>query len=345
MIAPDLVAQRLLDVMHQPFQLEGAPMPLMVNASIGIAMSDRKTGSEFLRDADVALYQAKAAGKNQYVFFNQQMQIDIGRRISLEFDLRSALSENQFHLAYQPIYNLEDLTIVGVEALLRWQHPTEGVIQPDEFIPILERTGHIREVGAWVLHEACSQMALWHSRGDTLDVSVNVSGRQLDSDHFVDQIRDALIVSGLAVTSLIIEITETALMLDINMVVKRLQAVRDLGVRIAIDDFGTGYSSLSHLRQFPVDCIKIDKSFTNALATSDESRALVKTFIQLGRDLGLKTLAEGVESVEQIDLLRESNVTEVQGFLLSRPLDPEILETQLLEPMRPAGSSAPPVVT
>ena len=345
MIAPDLVAQRLLDVMHQPFQLEGAPMPLMVNASIGIAMSDRKTGSEFLRDADVALYQAKAAGKNQYVFFNQQMQTDIGRRISLEFDLRSALSENQFHLAYQPIYNLEDLTIVGVEALLRWQHPTEGVIQPDEFIPILERTGHIREVGAWVLREACSQMALWHSRGDTLDVSVNVSGRQLDSDHFVDQIRDALIVSGLAVTSLIIEITETALMLDINMVVKRLQAVRDLGVRIAIDDFGTGYSSLSHLRQFPVDCIKIDKSFTNALATSDESRALVKTFIQLGRDLGLKTLAEGVESVEQIDLLRESNVTEVQGFLLSRPLDPEILETQLLEPMRPAGSSAPPVVT
>src|ERR1035437_1214014 len=134
-------------------------------------------------------------------------------------------------------------------------------------------------------------------------------------------------------------------MLDINMVVKRLQAVRDLGVRIAIDDFGTGYSSLSHLRQFPVDCIKIDKSFTNALATSDESRALVKTFIQLGRDLGLKTLAEGVESVEQIDLLRESNVTEVQGFLLSRPLDPEILETQRLEAMRPAGSSAPPVVT
>jgi diguanylate cyclase (GGDEF)-like protein len=345
MMAPDLVAQRLLDVMHQPFELDGAAMPLMVNASIGIAMSDRKTGSEFLRDADVALYQAKAAGKNQYVFFNQQMQHDIGRRISLEFDLRSALSGYQFRLVYQPIYNLEDLTIVGVEALLRWQHPTEGVIQPDDFIPILERTGYIREVGAWVLREACSQTALWHSRGDTLDVSVNVSGRQLDSDHFIDQIREALDVSGLAATSLIIEVTETALMLDVNLVVNRLQAIRDLGVRIAIDDFGTGYSSLSHLRQFPVDCIKIDKSFTLALATSDESRALVKTFIQLGRDLGLKTLAEGVETVEQIDLLRASNVTEVQGYLLSRPLDPENLEAQLLEPMRPTGWSTPPVVT
>ena len=341
---PDRVAQRLLDIMRQPFDIKGALTPLTVNTSIGIAVGDRRNGGELLRDADVALYQAKAAGKNQFVVFNQEMHNDVGRRISLEFELRSALSENQFYLVYQPIYNLEDLTIVGVEALLRWRHPSEGVIQPNEFIPILERTGSIREVGAWVLQEACAQMATWHARGDTLDISVNVSGRQLDSELFVSQIRHALLVSGLSANSLIIEMTETALMLDVDAVVKRLQAIRDLGVRIAIDDFGTGYSSLSHLRQFPVDCIKIDKSFTGSLATSDESKALVKTFIQLGRDLGLKTLAEGVESIDQMDLLRASSVSEAQGFLFSHPLEAETLEAQLLEPMRTADSAAPPVL-
>jgi diguanylate cyclase (GGDEF)-like protein len=341
---PDRVARRLLDVMRKPFYIDGAPTPISVNTSIGIAVGDRSNGGALLRDADVALYQAKAIGKNQFVVFNQEMHNDVGRRISLEFDLRSALAGHEFFLAYQPIYNLEDLTIVGVEALLRWRHPSEGVIQPNEFIPILERTGSIREVGAWVLNEACAQTATWHSRGDTLDVSVNVSGRQLDSDLFVSQVRNALLVSGLDATSLIIEMTETALMLDVDSVVKRLQAIKDLGVRIAIDDFGTGYSSLSHLRQFPVDCIKIDKSFTSSLETSDESKALVKTFIQLGRDLGLKTLAEGVESIDQMDLLRASNVDQVQGYLFSHPLDPETLEVQLLAPMRPAGSATPPAL-
>jgi diguanylate cyclase (GGDEF)-like protein len=341
-IAPELVAERLLKVMRKPFEIRGAVMPLVVTASIGIAVGDRESGGEFLRDADVALYQAKAAGKNQYMFFNPKMQTDLGRRIALEFDLRSALVGDQFFLLYQPIYNLEDLTIVGVEALLRWRHPTEGVVQPDEFIPILEQTGQIREVGAWVLREACEQMAAWHARGDTIDVSVNVSAKQLDSDLIITQIGDAINFSGLGVTSLIIEVTETALMLDVDSSVKRLQAIKDLGVRIAIDDFGTGYSSLGYLRQFPVDCIKIDKSFTNAMDTSSESKALVKTFIQLGKDLGLKTLAEGVETISQMDLLRASNVAEVQGFLFSRPLDPVTLEDQILEPMRPTGSNQPP---
>jgi diguanylate cyclase (GGDEF)-like protein len=332
-IGPELVAQRLLNVMRQPFDLDGALMPLIMNTSIGIAVGDRSTAGQLLRDADVALYQAKAAGKNQYAFFNSKMSEDTERRISLEFDLRSALSGNQYCLVYQPIYNLEDLTIVGVEALLRWQHPTEGRIQPNEFIPILERTGQICEVGAWVLREACTQMAAWHELGYPLDISVNVSARQLDSDLIIDQIRDAIEVSHLDVTSLIIEVTETALMLDVDSAIKRLQAIKDTGVHIAIDDFGTGYSSLSYLRQFPIDCIKIDQSFTNSLATSSESKALVKTFIQLGRDLGLKTLAEGVETFEQMDILRASKVSEVQGFLFSRPLAPDVLEKQLLSPI------------
>jgi EAL domain-containing protein (putative c-di-GMP-specific phosphodiesterase class I) len=337
MVAPELVAERLLDVMRQPFELEGALTLLHANTSIGIAVGDRATAGELLRDADIALYQAKARGKNRYEFFHPEMQSDIGQRIRLEFDLRSALAAEQFRLVYQPIYNLETLAVVGVESLLRWEHPVDGQLQPDEFIPILEQTGQIREVGAWVLRQACAQTAVWHAQGDTLNVSVNVSGRQLDDDRVVEHIRDALQASGLDATSLIIEVTETALMRDTDAAVRRLQAIKDLGVSIAIDDFGTGYSSLAYLQQFPVDCIKIDKSFTNAMDGSPESQALVRTFVQLGRDLGLKTLAEGVETTAEMDLLRADQVNEVQGYLFARPLDPEILETQVLAPMRLAG--------
>jgi diguanylate cyclase (GGDEF)-like protein len=332
-VAPELVAERLLEVMRQPFELEGAAMPLVVNTSIGIAMGDRPTGGDLLRDADVALYQAKAAGKNCYEIFYPEMQTEIAHRIELEFDLRSAVRGNQFRLVYQPIYNLDDLTVVGVEALIRWEHPTQGVIQPDEFIPILEQTGQIRDVGAWVLREACEQMAAWHARGYHLDISVNVSGCQLDHDAIVGHIRDALDISGLDAASLIIEITETALMRNTNSTARRLKIIKDLGVRIAVDDFGTGYSSLAYLRQFPVDCLKIDRSFTNAISTSPESRALIGTLVQLGKDLGLKTLAEGVETTGEMDHLRGEHVNEAQGFLMSRPLDADTLETQLLAPL------------
>jgi diguanylate cyclase (GGDEF)-like protein len=337
MVAPELVAERILDVMGQPFELQGASSPLTVNTSIGIAVGDRSTGGELLRDADVALYQAKAAGKNRFEFFRPEMQTEIGRRIGLEFDLRSALNSHQFYLVFQPIYNLEDLAVVGVEALLRWKHPTQGVIEPDDFIPILEQTGQILEVGAWALSAACSQMAIWHARGDTLDISVNVSGRQLNDDAIVEHVRDALAASGLDATALILEVTETALMRDASLAILRLQAITDLGVRIAVDDFGTGYSSLKYLQQFPIDCIKIDRSFTNAIASSPEAKALIRTFVQLGKDLGLKTLAEGVETTEEMDVLRSDQINEVQGFLFARPLDPETLEARLLVPMRPVS--------
>jgi diguanylate cyclase (GGDEF)-like protein len=341
MVAPELVADRLLDVMRQPFELEGTATSLQVNTSIGIAVGDRESGGELLRDADIALYQAKANGKNRYEFFHPEMQTDIGRRVRLEFDLRSALNSRQFHLVYQPIYNLNDLSVVGVEALLRWTHPTEGVLAPDEFIPILEQTGQIREVGAWVLQEACGQMGRWHARGNRLNISVNVSGRQLDDDRIVEHIRHALAASDLSATSLIIEVTETALMRDADSAVRRLKAIKDLGVSIAVDDFGTGYSSLAYLQQFPVDCLKIDKSFTSAMAKSPESEALMRTFVQLGRDLGLTTLAEGVETTNEMDLLRADQVDEAQGYLFARPLPPDVLESELLAPLRPDRSSTP----
>src|SRR5580658_8898841 len=297
---PELVAERLLDVMRQPFELDGASMPIMVNVTVGIAMGDRANPGDLLRDADVALYQAKAAGKNRYEVFHPEMQTEISHRIELEFDLRSALEGGQFKLVYQPIYNLDELTLIGVEALLRWEHPTLGLMQPDEFIPILEQTGRIREVGRWVLNEACRQMGTWHARGDTLDISVNVSGRQLDDDAIVVHVRDALEASGLDPTSLIIEVTETALMRNAESTAGRLQAIKDLGVKIAVDDFGTGYSSLAYLRQFPVDGIKIDRMFARAIMTSPASKALIGTLVQLGQDLGLKTLAEGVETPGQL---------------------------------------------
>jgi diguanylate cyclase (GGDEF)-like protein len=332
--APELVAERLLNVMHQPFTLDGAGTPLVVNASIGMAVGDRASADELLRDADVALYEAKAAGKNRYHVFQPEMQTELGHRMELECDLRSALQNDEFCLVYQPIYNLDDLTLVGVEALLRWVHPTHGLVQPDEFIPILDQTGQINAVGRWVLQHACAQMAAWHAHGDTLDISVNVSAGQLDDDSIVDDVRDALATSELEPTSLIIEVTETALMRNSRTTAQRLKAIKELGVKIAVDDFGTGYSSLAYLQQFPVDSLKIDRMFTNAITSSPESKALIGTLVQLGKDLGLTTLAEGVETAGQMDRLRGEHVNEIQGFLLSRPLDPDTLETQILAPGR-----------
>ncbi|MGZ6993096.1 MAG: putative bifunctional diguanylate cyclase/phosphodiesterase, partial [Ilumatobacteraceae bacterium] len=338
-VAPELVAQRLLNVMRQPFELDGAVMPLSVNTSIGIAIGDRPTGGELLRDADVALYQAKSAGKNRYEVFFPEMQTEISRRIDLEFELRSAMDGNQFRLVYQPIYRLDDLTLVGVEALLRWDNPSHGLVEPEEFIPILEQNGQINEVGRWVLRQACAQMAEWHSKGDTLDISVNVSGRQLDRGSIVEQVREALELSDLDPAALTLEVTETALMRNVEGSNLRLAQLKHLGVQIAIDDFGTGYSSLAYLERLPVDSLKIDRRFVDAIARSPESDALMHTLVQLGKDLGLTTLAEGVETTGEMDHLRSENVNEAQGFLLSRPLDPITLEEQILAPSRPSAKA------
>ena len=204
---PEIVADRLLTAMHRPFELEGAAVPMIVNTSIGIAAGDRGSAGELLRDADVALYQAKAAGKNCRHSFDPDQEAAAGDRTELAFDLRSALETKQFRLVYQPIYRLHDLSLIGVEALLRWEHPTRGELQPDEFIPILERTGQIRDVGRWVLREACAQTAAWHAQGHPLDISVNVAGAQLDSDAILEHVHDALAASGLRAGSLILEVT------------------------------------------------------------------------------------------------------------------------------------------
>jgi EAL domain-containing protein (putative c-di-GMP-specific phosphodiesterase class I) len=218
--------------------------------------------------------------------------------------------------------------------LLRWDHPTLGLVQPNEFIPLLESNGHIVEVGRWVLREACRQMALWHARGSVVALSVNVSGRQLESDAVVDDVREALALSRLRPAMLTLEVTETVLMRDTETSSRRLVELKALGIHLAVDDFGTGYSSLAYLQKFPVDCLKIDRAFTRAMGESRASRALIRTLVQLGRNLDLTILVEGVETTEQVDRLRGEHVDQVQGFLLARPLDPDTLaETVLhLEP-------------
>ena len=341
-VAPEMVAERLLEVMRQPFELAESPLPISMSTSIGIAIGDRATPGELLRDADVALYQAKAAGANCYKIFEPAMETSIERRYKLEFDLRSALEQKQFRLLFQPIYNLDDLALIGVEALLRWEHPTLGQIQPEEFIPLLESTGQIVSVGTWVLDEACAQMAAWRERGSDLSVSVNVSGRQLDQDTIIDDVRRALQASGLDPAALTLEVTETVLMRNVDATARRLRELKELGVQLAIDDFGTGYSSLAYLQRFPVDCLKIDRSFTDAISRSPESKALIHTLAQLGKDLGLRTLAEGVETTGQLDHLRDQHFDEVQGFLLAKPLASDAFESQLLHPPRPEPPPTPP---
>ena len=327
----DVVAERLLDVMATPFIIKASKVPLSVSASIGIAEGDRATPEALLQDADIALYQAKAAGKRKAVKFIASMQESVDHHRSLEVDLQGALEAKQFFLVYQPTVDLSTGAFTGVEALLRWKHPERGVVQPNDFIPALESTGNIIDVGAWVLHEACRQGALWQGRGYRFTISVNISAKQLERDRLVTDVREAISLSGFDPNELILELTETALMHDSGSTLSRLMLLKALGVRVAIDDFGTGYSSLAYLRQFPIDILKIDRSFVSGIADSRESAALVHTLVQLGKVLGIETIAEGVETNDQRSRLENENVDTGQGFLFARPLAVKDLDRLLLD--------------
>jgi predicted signal transduction protein with EAL and GGDEF domain len=326
---PELVAERLLDALREPFVLGGDHAPLTVTASIGIAAGERTTAGELLRDADIAMYRAKWDGKNRYVLFETGMKDRVQSRMELEMDLRVALKNEEFVLVYQPTLNLSDMSPTGVEALIRWNSPHRGTVQPDEFIPLLEETGLINQIGRWVLERACSQGAVWREAGYPIRMAVNVSGRQLDSDDIVTDVQHALSRSGLEPSALTIEITETTLMRNAEETARRLIAVKRLGVRVAIDDFGIGYSSLAHLRQFPVDALKIDRSFITGLAHNKEGESLIHTLVQLGKALSIETIAEGIEQPNELTLLRNEHCDGGQGFLFARPLDVDATEVFL----------------
>jgi diguanylate cyclase (GGDEF)-like protein len=324
---PELVAERLLDALKHPFDLgDSGDTRVTVTASIGIAAGSRTSAEELLRDADIAMYRAKWDGKNRYAVFESGMEDVIHSRMELDMDLREALAKDEFFLLYQPTFALTEMIPTGVEALLRWRHPTRGIVQPDAFIPLLEETGLITEVGRWVLREACRQAATWHWAGYPIAVAVNVSGRQLDSDELLNDIEVALSSSGLGPTALTIEVTETTLMRNIDDTVRRLEQIKSLGVRIAIDDFGTGYSSLAHLQQFPVDSLKIDRSFISGLSHNKEGETFIRTLVQLGKALSIETVAEGIEQQQELSLLKDEDCDHGQGFLFARPLDSTAVE-------------------
>jgi diguanylate cyclase (GGDEF)-like protein len=318
---PELVAERILDTLKQPFVIDGEQgRRVTITASIGIVMGDRGSAAELLRDADIAMYRAKLDGKNRYLVYESGMQDAIHRRMELEMDLRDAVGKQEFELVYQPMFDLDGLTPVRMEALLRWRRSCGDSVPPDQFIPLLEASGMIADVGRWVLKEACMCCATWGRDGLGIGVAVNVSAVQLEKDRFVQDVADALTESGVEPSTLTIEITETALMRDPEQTAERLRAIKRLGVRLSIDDFGTGYSSLAYLQRFPVDELKIDRSFISQIESTAQRDALIRTFVQLGQSLEIETIAEGIEQPSQLSHLQAEHCDIGQGFLFARPM-------------------------
>jgi diguanylate cyclase (GGDEF)-like protein/PAS domain S-box-containing protein len=327
------LADRALAAFAVPFDVQGREV--FIRASIGIALSvpGDSLPDELLRNADTAMYAAKAAGKARYEFFRPFMHTQALERFEVQADLERALVRGEFVVHYQPIVDFETGAATGVEALVRWNHPRRGLLGPLEFIPIAEETGAIVPLGAWVLGEACRQTARWratHAAAADLGVSVNLSTRQLLEADLVTQVRDVLEASGLEPAALTLELTEGSLMQEVEETVGKLRALKELGVRLAIDDFGTGSSSLGYLQRFPIDTLKIDKSFVDGIATDDsEDPALVRAIVQMASTLSLATIAEGIEAADQLDELRSAGCRTGQGYLFARPLEADALEAFL----------------
>lgn len=311
------LAHRVVECVGAPYELNGHRV--VVGCSVGISMSpgDGATGEKLLKNADVALYRAKMEGRGTWRFFEPSMDASLQRRRALELDLREAMSRDEFSLHYQPLYDLHLDCICGFEALLRWHHPKRGMVPPDQFIPIAEEIGLIGPLGEWVLNRACEQAATWPSE---MKLAVNVSAVQFRDPGFIGVIAAALDASKFPPRRLELEITESVFLANSNETLATLHKLKAQGLRIALDDFGTGYSSLSYLRSFPFDKLKIDKSFVRDATATHGSKSIVRAVIGLGRSLGMTTIAEGIETIEQLDHMRAEGCNEAQGFLLSHPV-------------------------
>ncbi|KYG97682.1 GAF domain-containing protein [Bradyrhizobium sp. DOA1] len=335
------IATGLLSALAEPMELAGHECH--TTASIGIAMypangSDAQT---LTKNADMAMYLAKEDGKNGYRFFSKEVKTQSIERLSLESALRRALEREQFSLNYQPKVDMETGQITGVEALLRWTHPDLGNVSPAQFIPLAEETGLIVPIGRWVLNEACAQAMAWQRRGLLpLSMAVNLSPRQFADEHLLQDVDEALAVSGMSPVLLQLEVTESMMMRNVGRALKVLDAIQSRGIRLAIDDFGTGYSSMSLMKHFPIDTIKIDRSFVRDLPQDSEDQAIAQAIISMGKALGMTVVAEGVENAEQEAFLRTHGCDEMQGYLISRPL-PARQMAELLRPMVPIV--APPL--
>lgn len=332
------VAHKILEAMRMPFTILG--MPLHMTASIGVSLypADGKDAETLLKAADIAMYRAKDMGRNNHVFYSSEMNARAAERFTLENQLRGALERREYVLHYQPQYDARDGRILGVEALLRWRNERGELIPPDVFVPLLEETGLINRVGAWVIDTACEQLARWHERGwEHLRLAVNISSRQVSDTALPDQVASALARWRLSPTRLELEITESLLLRQDATTEKVLQRLVDLGVLLAVDDFGTGYSSLSYLHRLSIDTLKIDRAFVTDIPANADSVAIARAIIGLGQSLLLNLVAEGVETEAQHAFLRELGCHMMQGYLFSHPVAADEL-TLLLEASPPSAS-------
>ncbi|CAG0959233.1 hypothetical protein ARNL5_00781, partial [Anaerolineae bacterium] len=315
------VAERILGTLRETFEIGGKGT--FIGASIGIAItSGSEDASELVRNADLAMYVAKTSGKHRATVFDPSMHSRVMRRAEMHQELRGAVERNEFSLDYQPIVALDSQETIGFEALVRWEHPVRGRIPPGEFISVAEQSGVIVALGEWIRRTACMECASWGAApdGHEMSVTVNVSARELREPGFVRGLRTLLRETGLAPHRFVIEMTESVLVGNDASTIEQLRAMKELGVMLAIDDFGTGYSSLAYLNQFPVDIIKIDKSFIDHLGNGTDESPLSRAVVSLGSVLSIRTVAEGIETEEQYERLREFGCPLGQGFLFARPL-------------------------
>jgi diguanylate cyclase (GGDEF)-like protein len=326
------IASRIISVLTPPFTCEGHQF--VVTPSIGIAVypQDGETGEELLMNADSAMYRAKFVGRNNYKFFSETMRTKSLHRLDLENQIRKAIDNNQFELHYQPKVDVETWSLVGAEALLRWNHPDRGAIAPDAFIPVAEETGLIVPIGQWVLREACKQVRAWSTLPTgAIPVSVNISSHQFNSDGLIEDVFDAVAGAGIDALLLELEITESVLLQDADNTLVSLRRLKEAGVSLSVDDFGTGYSSLSYLKRFPIDTLKIDRSFVKDLHSDADDAAICAAILAMSQQLGLNVVAEGVETEGQLEFLRRHGCNQIQGYLCSKPLSADDFAAMLVQ--------------
>ncbi len=333
------IADKVLANVAKPFMLYGHEVS--ATASIGIAVypRDGRSFDDLLKNADSAMYHAKAKGRGNYQFYSKELNAAAIERLDLENSLRHALEHEQLELYYHPLVDIGSGRIIGAEALLRWWHPEKGLVYPDTFIPLAEQTGLIVPIGEWVLRTACAQNKTWREAGyPAIRISVNLSARQFLDQNLVSKIAAILAESCLAADGLALEITEGIVMEDVDATLKTLHELKTMGLYLAIDDFGKGYSSFSYLKRFPIDALKIDRYFVRDITTDTYDSAIVGTITALGHSLDLEVIAEGVETEEQLELLRGHRCNEFQGNLISKPLPAREFEALLAQNVRPIPS-------
>lgn len=321
-----LVAERILEELKTPFNLGGREIYITTSIGITLSESGHTRAEDMLRDADIAMYRAKAKGRAQYQVFNQEMHEDASKQLQIETEMRRALEKGEFCLYYQPIVQLESNRLVGVEALVRWNHPTRGTVSPMEFIPAAEENGLILPLGSWILSESCRQLREWQKRNplaSRLTVSINLSFKQFSQLDLVKEVSSIIEKTGVDPRCLKFEVTESHIMENSEIAVAIMNRLREIGAEISLDDFGTGYSSLSYLHRLPIDYLKIDRSFVTRMIESRENAEIVRTIIKLGQNLKMKVIAEGIETPEQLEQLQSLNCEFGQGYLFSKPLESE----------------------